>query len=162
MPAEVTEAPVEEATETEATPAESTEPTAPEEIPKEPEAAAEPSEDDAEKWKALARKNEARAKENAEKAKQFDEFKSKADTADGLQKELAAERAGRKHGLTDEDVELLRSLPTDQLESVAARLASTPAAKFNAPPADGLGDEGEDIPGGDLSAQEIVNQATSR
>lgn len=115
-----------------------------------------------EKWKALARKNEARAKENAEKAKRLDELEEAskteqqklADAAELARKEaaetaaeLAKLRAAVKHGLSDDDLELLGTGTAEEIEARAERLAArlkgtTPPP---APSSDGQGKQGDPV-----------------
>lgn len=135
-----------------------------------------------EKWKALSRKNEDRAKANAEKAKKLDEIEeankteiekatSRAEEAEkeitAAKKELALERAARKHNLSDEDVALLALIPADQIEAQAEALAkrSAPAGASGGSSAAGqVGDQippkGEQITSRDqlksMSAKEIL------
>lgn len=93
---------------------------------------------EAEKWKNLSRKNEDTAKANAESARLYQEYldskktdderASEAQTKlqrerDDAQAELAKARAALKHGLTDEDLELLGSGTAEEIETRAAKLA---------------------------------------
>jgi hypothetical protein len=117
-----------------------------------------------EKWKALARKNEQRAKDNSEAAKRLAEIEESqkteqqklADAAELARKEaaetaveLAKLRAAVKHGLNDEDLELLGSGTPDEIEAraerLAARLKGNPAP--TAPSSDGQGKAGEPVSG---------------
>jgi len=121
-----------------------------------------PETSEAEKWKAMARKNEQRAKENAEKARRFDELEEAnkseqqklSEAADLARKEaaetaveLAKLRAAVKHGLTDDDLELLGTGTPEEIEGRAERLAArlkgnpTPAA----PSSDGQGKQGDPV-----------------
>lgn len=118
-----------------------------------------------EKWKALARKNEARAKENAEKALRLDEIEEAnkseqqklAEAAEQSKREaaetaveLAKLRAAVKHGLNDDDLELLGTGTPEEIEARAERLAAR--LKGDPPPAapssDGQGKQGESVSGG--------------
>lgn len=147
---DTTETPVEEA------PAET--------VPAETQAAPDLS-SEVEKWKALARKNEQRAKENSEKALRLDELEEAtkteqqklADAAELARKEaaetateLAKLRAAVKHGLNDEDLELLGTGTPEEIEGRAERLAAR--LKGNPPPAtpsaDGQGKQGEPVANG--------------
>jgi hypothetical protein len=131
-------------------------------ITTEPAPPAEPDKDwkaEAEKWKSLARKHEDNAKSVLSKAKQFDEYAesqkteqqkladaaalAKAD-ADAAKAELAIERAARRHGLKDEDLDLLGTHGTpEEIEQRAARLAAR--LKAAAPATDfGGGNRGSD------------------
>lgn len=149
---------------------EPTEPTA----PAEPEPAApEPTEpepdkgggknweEEASKWKALARKHESTAKANAAKAKQFDEVEAKNKTeaeklADAKAKaekdasaalsEAAKLRAAVKHGLSEEDLELLGTGTPEEIEERAERLATRLAATKPKPDFGG-GHRGPDVGG---------------
>lgn len=118
---------------------------------------------EAEKWKQFARKHEDAAKANAEKAKRFDEFEESQKTeqqklADAAQKardeaaataaELARVKAAVKHGLTEEDLELLGAHGTpEEIDARAERLAQRlKDAEANKPRPDfGGGDRGEDV-----------------
>lgn len=118
---------------------------------------------EAEKWKAFARKHEDTAKANADKAKRFDEFeesqkselqkaadaaaKAKAD-ADQTRAELARMKAAVKHGLSEDDLDLLGTHGTpEEIEARAERLATRlKAAESNKPKPDfGAGDRGTDV-----------------
>lgn len=118
---------------------------------------------EAEKWKAFARKHEDAAKANADKAKRFDEFeesqktelqkaadaaaKAKAE-ADATRAELARVQAAVKHGLSEDDLELLGTHGTpEEIEARAEKLAARlKAAEANKPKPDfGAGDRGGDI-----------------
>lgn len=120
-----------------------------------------------EKWKALARKNEARAKENAEKAQRLDaleeanktEQQKLSDAADLARKEaaetaveLAKLRAAVKHGLSDDDLELLGTGTAEEIEGraerLAARLKGAAAPAHPAPSSDGQGKQGEPVTAG--------------
>lgn len=99
-----------------------------------------------EKWKALSRKNEERAKENAGKATEYDKFlesqrteqeklelakttaeKQAAETA----AELARMKAAVKHGLTEDDLDLLGSGTAEEIEVRAEKLAARLNATAN-------------------------------
>jgi hypothetical protein len=118
---------------------------------------------EAEKWKAFARKHEDAAKANADKAKRFDEFeesqktetqkavddavKAKREAAETAA-ELARVKAAVKHGLTEEDLELLGTHGTpEEIDARAERLsARIKTAAANKPKPDfGGGDRGEDV-----------------
>jgi pyruvate/2-oxoglutarate dehydrogenase complex dihydrolipoamide acyltransferase (E2) component len=124
-----------------------------------------PDTSEVEKWKALARKNEQRAKENADKAKRLDELEEAnkseqqklADAAELARKEaaetaveLAKLRAAVKHGLTDDDLELLGTGTPDEIEAraerLAARLKGNPAPA--APSSEGQGKQGAPVTSG--------------
>lgn len=90
------------------------------------------------KWKALARKHEQQAKANAEAAKRLKEIedaeKSESQKlAEALEEakqdaatkgtELARLRAAIKHGLSEDDLDLLGDGTPDEIEARAARLA---------------------------------------
>lgn len=94
---------------------------------------------DRDKWKALSRKNEDRAKANStaaqEWAKHRDSLKTVEERADEQRTELSKERdsalselavlrAVVKHGLSEDDVELLEGLPADVVEQRAEKLAN--------------------------------------
>lgn len=115
-----------------------------------------------EKWKALARKNEQRAKENADKAKRLDEIEEAnkseqqklSEAAEQARKEaaetaveLAKLRAAVKHGLTDDDLDLLGTGTPEEIDVRAERLAAR--LKGNAPPSapssDGQGKQGDPV-----------------
>ena len=120
-----------------------------------------------EKWKALARKNEARAKENADKAQRLDaleeanktEQQKLADAAEKARKEaaetaaeLAKLRAAVKHGLSDEDLDLLGTGTAEEIEAraerLAARLKGTAPVTPPSPSSDGQGRQGEPVSAG--------------
>lgn len=130
---------------------------------------------EAEKWKAFARKHEDAAKANADKAKRFDEFeesqktelqkaadaaaKAKAD-ADATRAELARMQAAVKHGLSEDDLDLLGTHGTpEEIEARAERLAiRLKAAEANKPKPDfGGGDRGGDVTakGAQLTADDM-------
>lgn len=115
-----------------------------------------------EKWKALARKNEQRAKENADKAKRFDEFEESqkseqqklAEAAERSRQEaaetaveLARLRAAVKHGLSDDDLDLLGTGTPEEIEARAERLAARlkAATPPQSPPVDGQGRNGDPV-----------------
>lgn len=120
------------------------------------------------KWKALARKHEEQSKSNADKAKAFDELEESQKTevqkaidaaakakqdADKASAELAIERAMRKHGLGDDDLELLGTHGTPaeidaRAEKLAARL-KTATTTTTTRPDFGAGDRGGDVSGGE-------------
>lgn len=94
---------------------------------------------EAEKWKSLSRKNEDAAKANATKAKEYDAFlesqKTEQQKSEEAAKQLAADRAvlasenaklkaALKHGLSDEDLELLGDGTPEQIETRAEKLAA--------------------------------------
>jgi hypothetical protein len=130
---------------------------------------------EAEKWKSFARKHEDAAKANADKAKRFDEFEesqktelqkaadaaaaAKAD-ADATRAELARMQAAVKHGLSEDDLDLLGTHGTpDEIEARAEKLAARfKSAEANKPKPDfGGGDRGTDVTakGGQLSRDDI-------
>lgn len=115
-----------------------------------------------EKWKALARKNEQRAKENAEAAQRLTEIEEAqkteqqklADAAEQARREaaetaaeLAKLRAAVKHGLSDDDLDLLGTGTAEEIEAraerLAARLKGTPSP--TAPSSDAQGKQGEPV-----------------
>ena len=126
-----------------------------------------------EKWKGLSRKNEERAKENAGKATEYDKFlesqrteqeklelakttaeKQAAETA----AELARMKAAVKHGLTEDDLDLLGSGTAEEIEvraeKLAARLKATATTETTpdprkAPDSRAQGDVGGGLVGGD-------------
>jgi hypothetical protein len=118
---------------------------------------------EAEKWKSFARKHEDAAKANAEKAKRLDEFEESQKTeqqkyADAAAKaeakatataaELARVKAAVKHGLSEEDLDLLGTHGTpEEIDARAERLAARiKAAGANKPKPDfGGGDRGTDV-----------------
>lgn len=127
-----------------------------------PSAPEQPEASEVEKWKALARKNEQRAKENAEKAKRLDELEEaskseqqKLSEAAELARREAAEtaaelaklRAAVKHGLTDDDLDLLGTGTPEEIEAraerLAARLRGNPRPAT--PSADGQGNQGDPV-----------------
>lgn len=110
-----------------------------------------------------SQKWEKRAKENAEKAKEYDAYvesqkseqqklsaakdeaeRQAADTA----AELARMKAAVKHGLSEEDLELLDGVPADQVEARAERIAERLGGKKQSFPdlAQGRGKPGESKP----------------
>jgi hypothetical protein len=118
---------------------------------------------EAEKWKSLSRKHEDSAKANADKAKRFEEFeesqkteqqkladdrdKAKAEAA-STAAELARVKAAVKHGLTEDDLELLGTHGTAEeidarAEKLAARIKAADAGKPK--PDFGGGDRGGDV-----------------
>jgi hypothetical protein len=120
-----------------------------------------------EKWKALARKNEARAKENADKAQRLDaleeasktEQQKLADAADLARKEaaetaveLAKLRAAVKHGLSDDDLDLLGTGTVEEIEAraerLAARLKGAAVPTPSAPSSEGQGRQGQPVSAG--------------
>lgn len=134
--------------------------------PAAPEADKAPAKDwqaEAEKWKTFARKHEDAAKANADKAKRFDEFEESQKTelqkaadaaaqakaeADATRAELARVQAAVKHGLSEDDLELLGTHGTPEeiearAEKLAARLKAVEAGKPK--PDFGAGDRGGDI-----------------
>jgi hypothetical protein len=151
--------------------------------PAEPVAAAPPAEPvkdaafweaEAEKWKTFSRKHEDTSKANADKAKQFDEFQESQKTelqkhADATAKaeakaletsaELARVKAAVKHGLTEDDLELLGTHGTAEeidarAEKLAARIKAADAAKPK--PDFGGGDRGTNVPGSDSLDADIA------
>ena len=121
---------------------------------------------EADKWKAMARKHEDSAKANADKAKRFDEFEESqkselqkaADIAAKAQEdaatsraELAVMQAAVKHGLSQDDLDLLGSHGTpDEIDARAEKLAGRlKAADATKPKPDfGGGDRGGDVTSG--------------
>lgn len=138
---------------------------------------------DVDKWKAMSRKNEARADENADKAKRFDDLeeanrselekitaraeaaekiiadqKAKDDAA-ALRTEIAKEKKFEERKVP---VSALRGTTREELEAHADELLAllpTPAA---APSADGQGNNGAPIVAGEMSADDVVDAATTR
>jgi hypothetical protein len=122
---------------------------------------------EAEKWKTFARKHEDTAKANADKAKRFDEFEESQKTeqqkltdaataakaeADATKAELARVKAAVKHGLTEDDLDLLGSHGTpEEIDARAERLAARlKAAGDNKPKPDfGGGNRGTDVTASD-------------
>lgn len=138
---------------------------------------------DVEKWKALSRKNEARAEENADKAKRFDELeeanKSELEKvtarAEAAEKILAEQKAkdeaaalrseiAKAKGFEDRNVPAtaLRGSTREELEAHADEILALLPEPPVAPSADGQGNDGQPIGGGDMSADDIVAAATSR
>lgn len=118
---------------------------------------------EASKWKTHSRKHEDTAKANADKAKRFDEFEesqkteqqkltdaataAKAD-ADATKAELARVKAAVKHGLTEDDLDLLGTHGTPEeidarAEKLATRLKGAAAEKPK--PDFGGGERGADV-----------------
>lgn len=96
-----------------------------------------------EKWKTLARKNEARAKENAAAARRLQEIEDAAKTEqqrleeraaaaererDETRAELTRLRVAARHGIGEEDLDLLGSGTDEEIEARARRLAERFAA----------------------------------
>jgi hypothetical protein len=94
---------------------------------------------EAEKWKANSRKNEENAKANAAAAKRLKELeqanltetekltealKEAQTDATTSRAELAKLRAAVKHGLSEDDLELLGNGDPDEIEERAAKLAA--------------------------------------
>lgn len=118
---------------------------------------------EAAKWKALARQHEARAKANADKAQRLDEIEEAnkseqqklADVAAAAEQraadtaaELARMKAAVKHGLTEDDLDLLGTGSPEEIEQRAERLAARLAnATPKAASADGQGKTGDAIEG---------------
>ena len=99
---------------------------------------------EAEKWKSLSRKHEEQAKANADAAARLrkleDANKSEVERQaeavslltqerDAAIGEAARLRAAVKHGLSDEDLELIGNGTPDEIEFRAARLAARLAAQ---------------------------------
>src|SRR5690625_1832292 len=140
-----------------------------------PDTGTQSDEEEVEKWKSQARKHEARAKENADKAKQHDEYgewqkyeqqkrsdakgKAERDAADTAA-ELARMKAAVKHGLSEEDLELLDGVPADQVEARAERIAERLGSKRQGFPdlAQGRGKPGESKP----DQNELIRAAAKR
>lgn len=122
-----------------------------------------------EKWKNLSRKNEDRAKENSEAAKRLAEIEESQKTeqqklvdakaaaekvAAETATELARMKAAVKHGLSEDDLDLLGSGTPEEIEARAERLAArlkgtTPPAPETpkAPPSDAQGAVGAGVHG---------------
>lgn len=135
---------------------------------------------EAEKWKAMSRKHEDAAKANADKAKRFEEFEESQKTeqqklADAAAKaqadaaasaaELARVKAAVKHGLSEEDLELLGSHGTpEEIDARAERLAARiKGAEANKPRPDfGAGDRGGDVTStaGQITSREALQSMT--
>lgn len=131
---------------------------------------------EAEKWKSLSRQNEDRAKSNADKAKRLDEIEEANKTevqrlTEQLEKatKTLAERdaADERKKLVSEiaeahkvDARALRGSTREELEEHAEILKSMIPEPPAAPSADGQGASGDPIGGGDMSAAEIVSEAT--
>lgn len=97
-----------------------------------------------EKWKSLSRKNEEQAKANAEAAMKLAEIEDRnksevdklaekvsaeAQRASNAEAELVRLRAAVKHGLDEEDLEILNTSGTpEEVDARAARLAKIRAA----------------------------------
>ena len=135
---------------------------------------------EAEKWKAFARKHEDSAKANADKAKRFDEFEESQKTeqqkltdaataakeeAATTKAELARVKAAVKHGLTEDDLDLLGTHGTAEeidarAEKLAARIKAADAAKPK--PDFGGGDRGADVTsaGGQITSREALKSMT--
>ena len=121
---------------------------------------------EAEKWKSLSRKHEDSAKANADKAKRFEEFEESQKTEtqkatdeaakaakerDDSRAELAVMKAAVKHGLSEDDLDLLGTHGTpDEIDSRAEKLAGRlKAADATKPKPDfGGGDRGGDVTSG--------------
>ncbi|MEV5042706.1 hypothetical protein [Microbacterium sp. LMI1x-1-1.1] len=132
---------------------------------------------EAEKWKALSRKNEEQARANADKAKRFDEIEEASKTeqekllarAEAAEKKLAerdAKDAAKSLATEIADAKgvpaaALRGATREELEAHADELLAFLPKPPSAPSADGQG-EGDPIGDGDMSADDIVNAATSR
>lgn len=130
-----------------------------------------------EKWKALSRKNEDQAKSNAEKAKKFDELEeanrseqekllARAEAAEKKLAERDAKDAAKSLATEIADAKgvpaaALRGATREELEAHADELLAFLPKPPSAPSADGQG-EGDPIGDGDMSADDIVNAATSR
>ena len=128
------------------------------------------------KWKAMARKHEAASKSNADKAKRYDELEEsqkteqqkladKAAAAEAKVAETAAElalvRAAVKHGLSEDDLELLGSHGTaeeieERAQKLAARLKTAGEVKGTAD--FGGGDRGGDVGGAKQLSREDVKK----
>ena len=126
---------------------------------------------EAEKWKALSRQNEGTAKANADAAKRLAEIEESqksesqklTDAATKAQEaakaaagELALMKAAVKHGLSEEDIELLGTHGTPEeigqrAEKLAARLKVAGEAKKK--PDFGGGDRGGDVAATSFDAQ---------
>lgn len=128
-----------------------------------------------EKWKAFSRKHEDRVKELAEKARKFDESQeanktdlekavSRAESAeknlsDLEQKVAGLEAANLRAQVANEKrvpADLLTGSTKEELEAAADRLIEFRGELPKAPPADGVGDQGEEIREKELSADEIA------
>jgi uncharacterized membrane protein YqiK len=106
---------------------------------------------EADKWKALARKHEGTAKANAEAAKRLTEIEESQKTEtqkladkvsaaererDDARTELAKMRAAVKHGIAEEDLDLLGTGSEEEILARAKRVAERLGAK-KAPDFDG-------------------------
>lgn len=135
---------------------------------------------EAEKWKSFARKHEDAAKANADKAKRFDEFEESQKTeqqklsdkaaaaeakASMTEAELARVKAAVKHGLTEDDLELLGAHGTPEeidarAEKLAARIKAVEAAKPK--PDFGGGDRGGDVAtGGQITSRAALQSMSA-
>lgn len=94
---------------------------------------------EAEKWKSMARKHEDRAKENFQKAQEYDKYvesqkteeQKRQDAAKALQAErdnalvdAALARAALTHGLSAEDIDLIRGGSPEEIDKRAEKLAA--------------------------------------
>jgi NADH dehydrogenase/NADH:ubiquinone oxidoreductase subunit G len=132
----------------------------------EPIKAVEPKDLEAEvaKWRAMSRKHESDSKANADKAKAFDALeeankseiqkmqdaatKADAKTA-SIAAELALTKAAVKHGLTEDDMELLGTHGTpEEIDARAEKLAARIKAAVTGRP---LPDTGGGARGGNVS-----------
>lgn len=131
---------------------------------------------EAEKWKQFARKHEDSAKTNADKAKRFDEFEESQKTeqqklvdaaakareeATATTAELARVKAAVKHGLTEDDLELLGTHGTpEEIDARAERLAARiKGAEANKPKPDfGGGNKGDDVSSKPGTIADLDNQ----
>lgn len=129
---------------------------------------------EAEKFKALSKSWEARSRGNSEKAKRFDELEESQKTeqqkltdkaaaaeakAATTEAELARVKAAVKHGLTEDDLELLGTHGTaEEIDARAEKLAARiKAADANKPKPDfGGGGTGTNIPGSDSLDADIA------
>jgi hypothetical protein len=134
---------------------------------------------EAEKWKQFARKHEDAAKANADKAKRFDDFEESQKTeqqkltddaakareeASATAAELARVKAAVKHGLTEDDLELLGTHGTpEEIDARAERLATRiKTAEANKPKPDfGGGDKGDDVSSKPGTIADLDNQITA-
>jgi hypothetical protein len=112
------------------------------------------TDDDAAKWKALARKHEQQAKANAEAARRLKEIEDaqKSETekltealdaarsdATTTKTELARLKAAVKHGLSEDDLDLLGTGTPEEIEERAKRLSDRLAGTPVVPASRNLG-----------------------
>lgn len=109
-----------------------------------------------EKWRKLSRKNEESAKRNAKAAQSWAEYEDSRKTEeqraqderdaliaerDDAKRQAAVFRAITEHGLSAEDLDLLKGIPADQLEERAKKLAARLKPTRTPSPKTGIGRE---------------------